>query len=86
MAQPERVDLARDAEQFADEIIERGRERDDEIGFGLAGRRRRRRTRRHQAIVEAGVARLERVGKQRVEPHQPVAPVEVLEGEAEPEC
>ncbi len=82
MARRQFAGLARDAEEIGDEILEQRGERDDEVRFRLAFERGRAAPRRHQPVVQAHVGPGEPGDKRRIEPHQPVAVVKVLEGEA----
>ena len=75
--------LARDAEQFADEVLELGREREDQFRLGLAGERVRRRARGKQAAVKFRVARFQERQEAPVETHQFFPVVEGRELEAE---
>ena len=77
-----RPNLAGNAEEIADEILEMSRQIDDQIGFGLAVERVGRRARRHQPVVQRQFRRGELSDKRAVEPHQPVALVKI--GKTEP--
>src|SRR2546425_6730675 len=99
MPRLQRAHLSPDAEQFADDLLERGRERDDQIGFVLAGnllRRahyrvaalaarfaRQRGPRRHQPTVQLRTARREDVDEGAVETDQSVTAVKIVECQPE---
>ncbi len=81
----ERAQFGADAEQLGDEILEHGRERDDEIGFRLARHRGRRRARGHQPGMELAIALREESDEAAVEAHQSLAVVKIREPQIEAE-
>ena len=78
-------DVARDAEQFADEILERSRHLDQQVGLILGRQRLRRGARRHQTGVHVGIRRLQPGGECRVEAAEALAVIEVVEAQPEGE-
>src|SRR5258706_9469746 len=73
----ERLHFSFDAEQLRDEVFEMGRQRDEQIGFLLAGRRIA--PRLEKLLSER---RLEKIAERRVEAQQAIAIVEIGEREA----
>ena len=69
-----------DAEQLADEALQMRRERDDKLGLFQPRQRVRRASRGHQPRAEARVGRPQGIQEQPVQPNQPLAIVEILEG------
>ena len=77
----EPIEFGADAEQRRQEILQRRRQGDEQVGFVLAGQRLRRRPRRHQASEQGGVRLFHMAAEQRVDARQTVSLVQVGEGQ-----
>src|SRR5262249_866349 len=73
----QRGKLGGDAEQLADEVVEHGRELDDQLGLRLARDGVGGSPSSHQPAVQAGVAALEQIDEGAVEAHEAVAAVQI---------
>ena len=87
VARLQRAHLGGDAEQLADEVLEMGRELDDQVGFRLAVDLVRRGARAPSAgRADRDCAPRAKSTKRRVEPHQAVAAIKVREPQVETEA
>jgi hypothetical protein len=81
----ERAQLGADAEQHADEALERRAEIDDKPGFVERGQGLGRGARRQQPVRQTDVMRLQPVDEGAVEPHEALPRVQIGEGQPEGE-
>ena len=81
MTRLERAHLSLDPEEIADEILEMRREVDQQLRVHLGLERVGIAPRRHQPVVQIRIGRAEPCDERRIETHEPVAAVQILEGE-----
>ncbi len=82
MARLKRAHFACDAEKISDEILEMRREFDQQVGFRLDVERFGIGARGHEAFGQCCAAGFEMSEEGGVEPHQPLAPVQILESQS----
>ena len=80
-----RIDFGCNAEEIGEEVVQRRRQIDDQIGIGLGGGAVRRRARRHQPVAQFGIAPLQEFDETPVERRQAIPPVKSAKRNVESE-
>ncbi len=83
MASLQRADFGGNAEQFTDEVLKGRRDGDHQLRLLFARERAGIRARFHQVLQQRGIGRPQGAAKSRVQTHQTIPSVQVLEGESE---